>query len=85
MDPFGFTLVTLTRFIASFIRDMADTTDLKGAAFSRQNFESLLKRRFFFAEAFGIYRTSANFKSDNRGLFDYGPPGCALQTNIVNE
>ena len=64
---------------------MADMTDLTGAAFSRPSFESLLKRRFFFAESFSVYRTSTNFQGDNRGLFDYGPPGCALQANIVNE
>ncbi|KPM43411.1 putative glycine--tRNA ligase [Neonectria ditissima] len=64
---------------------MSDTTDLTGAAFRRPTFESLLKRRFFFAESFEIYRTSANFKGDNRGLYDYGPPGCSLQANIVNE
>ncbi|KAH8688477.1 glycyl-tRNA synthetase [Ilyonectria robusta] len=60
-------------------------TDMTGEAFSRQRFESLLKRRFFFAEAFEIYRTSASASTDNRGLYDYGPPGCALQANIVNE
>lgn len=64
---------------------MADMTDMTGEAFSRQRFESLLKRRFFFAEAFEIYRTSASASTDNRGLYDYGPPGCALQANIVNE
>jgi glycyl-tRNA synthetase len=64
---------------------MSDATDRTGAAFSRQRFESLLKRRFFFTESFEVYRTSPNFKGDNRGLYDYGPPGCALQANIVNE
>ncbi|KAL2145968.1 hypothetical protein VTI28DRAFT_5625 [Corynascus sepedonium] len=59
-------------------------TTLKGNEFDRQVFESVLKRRFFFTEAFEIYRQSPNFKGDNRGLFDYGPPGCALQTNIVD-
>lgn len=60
------------------------TTTLRGDKFDRQLFESVLKRRFFFTEAFEIYRLSPNFKGDNRGLFDYGPPGCALQTNIVD-
>ncbi|KAH6624919.1 glycyl-tRNA synthetase 1 [Chaetomium sp. MPI-SDFR-AT-0129] len=63
---------------------MASTTTLKGDRFDRQLFESILKRRFFFTEAFEIYRLSPNFKGDNRGLFDYGPPGCALQANIVD-
>lgn len=57
---------------------------LKGDKFDRQLFESVIKRRFFFTEAFEIYRLSPNFKGDNRGLFDYGPPGCALQANIVD-
>lgn len=64
---------------------MALATDPAGKAFSRSNFESLLKRRFFFTESFEIYRTSAIHIADNRGLYDYGPPGCALQANIVNE
>ncbi|KAM5443028.1 Glycine--tRNA ligase 1, mitochondrial [Microsporum ferrugineum] len=59
-------------------------TDHIGQPFSRPVFESLLKRRFFFTESFEIYRTSSGFKGDNRGLFDYGPPGCALQANIVD-
>lgn len=53
--------------------------------FNRSRFESLLKRRFFFTEAFEIYRTAPNYKGDNRGLYDYGPPGCGLLANIVHE
>lgn len=60
-------------------------TDTTGAPFSRAQFESLLKRWLFYTESFKIYRTSSNFKGDNRGLFDYGPPGCALLANIVTE
>ncbi|ATY66458.1 glycyl-tRNA synthetase [Cordyceps militaris] len=61
------------------------TTTLSGQEFSRPRLESLLKRRFFFTESFEIYRTAPNYKGDNRGLYDYGPPGCALLSNIVNE
>ena len=64
--------------------DMASMTTLKGDKFDRQLFESVIKRRFFFTEVFEIYRLSPNFKGDNRGLFDYGPPGCVLQANIVD-
>ncbi|KAG5998989.1 hypothetical protein E4U54_002095 [Claviceps lovelessii] len=64
---------------------MAAMKDKTGGPFSRTHFESLLKRRFFFAESFEIYRTSAAHLADNRGLYDYGPPGCALQANIINE
>ncbi|KAK3366117.1 glycyl-tRNA synthetase 1 [Lasiosphaeria ovina] len=63
---------------------MASMTTLNGSRFDRSLFESVLKRRFFFTEAFEIYRLSPNFKGDNRGLYDYGPPGTALQTNIEN-
>ncbi len=63
---------------------MAPTTTLKGDSFDRTLFESVLKRRFFYTESFEIYRTAANFKGDNRGLYDYGPPGCALQANVVD-
>ena len=55
-----------------------------GEPFERPEFEQLLRRRVFYTEAFEIYRKASNFKSDIRGLFDYGPPGCALQANIVD-
>lgn len=64
---------------------MVKSTTLVGEPFSRSQFEALLKKRFFFTESFEIYRTAPNFEGDNRGLFDYGPPGCALLANIVSE
>ncbi|KAJ0123877.1 glycyl-trna synthetase protein [Diaporthe amygdali] len=66
------------------VLSMASMTTLKGETFDRSLFESVLKRRFFFTEAFEIYPLSPNFKGDNRGLFDYGPPGCALSANLVD-
>lgn len=63
---------------------MSDTKTLTGDPFIRGLFESLLKRRLFYTEAFEIYRTSGSLHGDSRGLFDYGPPGCALQSNIVD-
>ncbi len=45
--------------------------------FSREQLESVLKRRFFFAPAFEIYGGVS-------GLYDYGPPGCAFQNNIID-
>jgi glycyl-tRNA synthetase len=59
-------------------------TTLKGDLVDRSLFESVLKRRFFFTEAFEVYRLSPDYRGDNRGLFDYGPPGCALQANIID-
>ncbi|PLB47756.1 glycyl-tRNA synthetase [Aspergillus steynii IBT 23096] len=61
-----------------------ETKTLAGHPFDRGLFESLVKRRLFFTEAFEIYRTSGALGGDGRGLFDYGPPGCALQSNIVD-
>ncbi|KAI1812781.1 glycyl-tRNA synthetase 1 [Poronia punctata] len=63
---------------------MPPMTTLKGDRFDRSLFESVTKRRFFFTESFEMYRTAPNFQGDNRGLYDYGPPGCALQANIVD-
>lgn len=47
------------------------------AKFDRSALESVLLKRFFYAPAFGIYGGVA-------GLYDYGPPGCSLQANILN-
>ncbi|KAK6198783.1 uncharacterized protein RJT21DRAFT_122417 [Scheffersomyces amazonensis] len=47
------------------------------APFNRDALEQVLKRRFFFAPAFELYGGVS-------GLFDYGPPGCAFQANIVD-
>ncbi|CDR39615.1 CYFA0S03e05336g1_1 [Cyberlindnera fabianii] len=49
----------------------------QAAEFSRENLENVLKRRFFFAPSFEIYGGVS-------GLYDYGPPGCAFQANIVD-
>jgi len=47
------------------------------ASFSRSGLEDLLKRRFFYIQSFQIYRGVA-------GLYDYGPPGCAVKSNLIN-
>ncbi|KAG0148981.1 hypothetical protein CROQUDRAFT_89555 [Cronartium quercuum f. sp. fusiforme G11] len=47
-------------------------------AFDRTQIEGLLIKRFFYAPAFEHYGGVA-------GLYDYGPPGSALQSNILNE
>ncbi|KAI9292319.1 glycyl-tRNA synthetase [Neoconidiobolus thromboides FSU 785] len=43
----------------------------------RSALEQILSKRFFYAPSFSIYGGVA-------GLFDYGPPGTALQANIIN-
>ncbi|KAJ1928980.1 Glycine--tRNA ligase 1, mitochondrial [Tieghemiomyces parasiticus] len=44
--------------------------------FDRTELEALLSKRFFYAPSFSIYGGVA-------GLYDYGPTGCALQTNLL--
>lgn len=45
--------------------------------FTRDTFEELMRSRFFYTQAFEIYGGVA-------GFYDYGPPGSALQANILN-
>jgi glycyl-tRNA synthetase len=47
------------------------------SSFDKQAFEDLLKRRFFYTPSFQLYGGIS-------GLYDYGPSGCALQTNILD-
>jgi glycyl-tRNA synthetase len=45
--------------------------------FNKYKFNQLIKDKFFYLSSFGIYNES--------GVYDFGPVGCAIQTNIVNE
>ena len=45
--------------------------------FNRAALEEILTRRFFFRPSFEIYNGVA-------GLYDLGPPGCAVQANILS-
>ncbi|KAF2404481.1 glycyl-tRNA synthetase [Trichodelitschia bisporula] len=57
---------------------MAPTTTTKtGQPFDRSQLDQLLRRRMFFTQSFEIYGGVA-------GLFDYGPPLCALQANFID-
>lgn len=47
------------------------------SVFNRAGTEVLLRRRFFIAPAFEIYGGVA-------GLYDYGPPGCAVKNNLIS-
>lgn len=51
-------------------------TAAKKSPFNRSGTEGLLRRRFFIAPSFEIYGGVA-------GLFDYGPPGCAVKNNVI--
>jgi glycyl-tRNA synthetase len=44
----------------------------------RSKLEELLKRRFFYDQSFSIY-------GGVNGLYDYGPMGCAIKANLINE
>src|SRR3989338_6728771 len=43
----------------------------------RDAFEDVMKRRFFYAPSFDIH-------GGCRGLYDYGPPGCAFMSNLIS-
>lgn len=55
---------------------MATIVTRNGQTMDRQALESMLRRRMFYTPAFEIYGGIA-------GLYDYGPPGCSLQANLV--
>ena len=44
---------------------------------NKGTFDGIMKRRFFFTPAFGIYGGVS-------GLYDLGPPGCAMKANTIN-
>ena len=56
---------------------MASSTTLTGKPLDRPTLDSLLRRRLFYTPSFEIY-------GGEKGLYDYGPPGCALQANVVD-
>ncbi len=55
---------------------MATTTTKTGQPLDRPTLDSLLRRRLFYTPAFEVYGGVS-------GLYDYGPPGCSLQANII--
>lgn len=56
---------------------MATTTTKTGQPLDRQSMDSMLRRRMFYTPAFEVYGGVS-------GLYDYGPPGCSLQANIID-
>ncbi|KAL8946186.1 MAG: hypothetical protein Q9222_007386 [Ikaeria aurantiellina] len=56
---------------------MATTTTKTGKPLDRQVMDSMLRRRMFYTPAFEVYGGVS-------GLYDYGPPGCSLQANIID-
>lgn len=57
--------------------NMATSTTKTGQPLDRTLVDSVLRRRLFYTPSFEIY-------GGERGLYDYGPPGCALQANVVD-
>ena len=57
---------------------MATVATKLGQTVDRAIVESTLKRRLFYTPSFDIYGGFA-------GLFDYGPPGCSLQANVLDQ
>ncbi|RDW70064.1 hypothetical protein BP5796_08461 [Coleophoma crateriformis] len=53
------------------------STTLKGQPLDRPVLDSMLRRRMFYTPSFEIYGGTA-------GLYDYGPPGCSLMSNVVD-
>ena len=43
----------------------------------QEKFDALMKGRFFFTPSFGLYGGVS-------GLYDLGPPGCAMKANTIN-
>ncbi|KAE8148238.1 hypothetical protein BDV25DRAFT_131420 [Aspergillus avenaceus] len=56
---------------------MAAVSTKTGQVVDRTVLESLLRRRLFYTPSFEIYGGVS-------GLYDYGPPGCAVVNNIVD-
>lgn len=70
----------------------------KDDMFSRPALEDLLKRRFFYAPSFSIYgggrgwgrvggapyRVIIYIHTGVAGLYDFGPMGCAMKTNLIS-
>ncbi|KAG6039700.1 Glycine--tRNA ligase 1, mitochondrial [Claviceps citrina] len=52
-------------------------TTLKGQPLDKAVLDAMLRRRMFYTPSFEIYGGVG-------GLYDYGPPGCSLQANIVD-
>ncbi|KAI1823389.1 glycyl-tRNA synthetase [Xylaria intraflava] len=60
------------------VKDMVTTaTTLTGQVLDRASLDAMLRRRMFYTPSFEIYGGVS-------GLYDYGPPGCALQQGIID-
>jgi glycyl-tRNA synthetase len=56
---------------------VASPSSAAGREAFRQSVVNTLERRLFYIPSFKIYRGVA-------GLYDYGPPGCAVKSNVLS-
>lgn len=65
------------RYPSGNLAQVEMATTKTGQPLDRGTLDILLRRRLFYTPSFEIYGGVS-------GLYDYGPPGCALQANIVD-
>lgn len=71
------TAVTELKKRKKALQDKENDLIAADAPFDRVAFETCLKKRFFFGQAFELYGGVA-------GFFDFGPVGCMLKNNVIN-
>lgn len=67
---------SIEKQLQALIADGGGDGSLSKEAF-RQAVVNTLERRLFYIPSFKIYRGVA-------GLYDYGPPGCAVKSNVLS-
>lgn len=67
---------SIEKKLQALIADGGGDGSLSKEAF-RQAVVNTLERRLFYIPSFKIYRGVA-------GLYDYGPPGCAVKSNVLS-
>lgn len=72
------TLTILRAELQSLIASNTNQTSTENRAFSRKSFDELLLRKMYVIPSFEIHNGPA-------GLFDYGPPACALKANVLSQ
>ena len=78
-NPGAFSFIRSYRYQQPLLKSSiapSDMTTKTGKTLDRVTLDSLLRRRLFYTPAFEVYGGVA-------GLYDYGPPGCSLQANII--
>lgn len=71
-------ILTALREELSKLTASGQGVEADGPAFHRKAFDELMLRKMYVVPAFEIHNGPA-------GLFDYGPPACALKANIVGD